>query len=758
MWAMTTLVAPVAGPLLGGWITDNISWPWIFYINIPVGLFAAAITWSIYRKRDPGPRKLPIDDVGLGAAGDLGRRAADHARQGQGARLVRLAPDRRRSPSSRSSASLFFLAWELTEEHPVVDLRLFARRNFLIGHARALGRLRPVLRQRRAAAALAAAVHGLHRDLGRPGDGAGRHAGDHAVAAGRQERRARSIRASSPRVAFLGFALVLWMRSHFNTQADFRTILIPTVLQGAAMAFFFIPLQAIIFSGLTPDRMPAAAGLSNFVRITAGAIGTSIFTTVWDNRAVLHHARARRAHQQRQARAATADARPARRERLRPEPGAGDDQPADRPAGLHARRRRPVLHLRRPVRRCCWCSSGSPSRRRTSRSTPRRALSGGSHGSGARSQHEARRVAGHLEVAAADARAARRRAAATALPSRSSRCWRGCRAPGRRAWRAPRSGRPASRRATRPDSAPARPGSSSVRAGDERDLAGGEIARRCRPRGRKLPPLQSALPSARRRRKAVRARAVVEVHADPVPADRARVEEGVAPFVVEPGAAGDGDGAGRRARACRARRAAARCSSGSICAARGPFCETPPSPCSSTGCGRGEREVEGEAGAVARRARARSGSRRLPPVARRGASRAATSAVSSRRRLGDAEAGCARCAGRGAAAAAARSLTAACANTSWRAAKRLASAPAMPVAARKNVIWKPQSRAAASSAPVTYHHSMRVLGWAPKSAGKAQRSPPRAAVGAGARAHAARRRVRRAAATTKARREGIAAA
>ena len=48
MWGMTVLVAPVAGPLLGGWITDNISWPWIFYINIPVGIFAAALTWSIY--------------------------------------------------------------------------------------------------------------------------------------------------------------------------------------------------------------------------------------------------------------------------------------------------------------------------------------------------------------------------------------------------------------------------------------------------------------------------------------------------------------------------------------------------------------------------------------------------------------------------------------------------------------------------------------------------------------------------------------
>ncbi|MEP6874599.1 MAG: MFS transporter, partial [Burkholderiales bacterium] len=62
------------------------------------------------------------------------------------------------------------------------------------------------------------------------------------------------------------------------------------VLQGAAMAFFFIPLQAIVFSGLTPDKMPSAAGLSNFVRITAGAVGTSLFTTLWEDRAILHHA------------------------------------------------------------------------------------------------------------------------------------------------------------------------------------------------------------------------------------------------------------------------------------------------------------------------------------------------------------------------------------------------------------------------------------------------------------------------------------
>src|SRR5262249_4867567 len=60
MWSVTTLVAPVAGPLLGGWITDNISWPWIFYINVPVGLAAAAVTWSIYPKRESATVRTPI--------------------------------------------------------------------------------------------------------------------------------------------------------------------------------------------------------------------------------------------------------------------------------------------------------------------------------------------------------------------------------------------------------------------------------------------------------------------------------------------------------------------------------------------------------------------------------------------------------------------------------------------------------------------------------------------------------------------------
>ena len=288
LWSMTTLVAPVMGPLLGGWITDNISWPWIFYINIPVGFGAAFITWSIFHKRESQTRKLPIDSIGLallviwvGALQIMLDKGKEldwfHSGEVIALGIVSLV------------GFIAFVIWELTEEHPVVDLTLFKKRNFWagvvaisVGYGLFFGNvvLLPLWLQQymgytATQAGMVLAPVGVMALLLSPVVG-------------------KTLGKVDPRhyaaFSFVVFTLVLWMRSQFNTQADFGTILIPTLIQGVAMAFFFIPLMTITLSGLSHDKIPAASGLSNFVRITAGSFGTSIATTVWQDRAAMHHA------------------------------------------------------------------------------------------------------------------------------------------------------------------------------------------------------------------------------------------------------------------------------------------------------------------------------------------------------------------------------------------------------------------------------------------------------------------------------------
>ena len=287
-WGVTTLVAPVVGPLLGGWITDNVSWPWIFYINVPVGLLAASVTWGIYRHRETPTQKRPIDTVGLTLlvlwVGSL------QLMLDKGKELDWFASNEIIGLAIVAGVAFaVFVVWELTEEHPVVDLRLFGGRNFAFGvvtlsiaYGLFFGNvvLLPLWLQQwmgytATSAGMALAPVGLLAILLTPLVG-------------------KRVDVWDPRRmatgAFIVFAVVLWMRAQFTTQTDFFHIMVPTVIQGAAMAFFFIPLTTLTLAGLPPERIPAAAGLSNFVRITAGAMGTSIATTLWESRASLHHA------------------------------------------------------------------------------------------------------------------------------------------------------------------------------------------------------------------------------------------------------------------------------------------------------------------------------------------------------------------------------------------------------------------------------------------------------------------------------------
>ena len=287
MWSMTTLVAPVVGPLLGGWITDNISWPWIFYINVPVGIVAAAMAWAIYRHRETPTRKLPIDGVGLGLlvlwVGAL-QVVLDKGKEldwFHSSTILVLA-------TVAIVGFAVFVIWELTAEHPIVDLRLFGGRNFAIGVTTLslawlvyFGNvvllplwLQQFLGYTATAAGFALAPVGVLAVLMSPFIG-------------------RILPHVDPRwistTSFVVFVAVLLMRSQYTPQVDQWSIMIPTFIQGAAVACLFTPLVAVIVSGLPAEKIPSATGLSNFVRITAGAFGTSITTTLWDNRATLHH-------------------------------------------------------------------------------------------------------------------------------------------------------------------------------------------------------------------------------------------------------------------------------------------------------------------------------------------------------------------------------------------------------------------------------------------------------------------------------------
>jgi len=289
IWAMTTLVAPVMGPLLGGWITDNISWPWIFYINIPVGAFAAIVTWGIYRTRETPRLKLPIDAIGLGllivwvGALQVLLDKGEELDWFHSSTIVALGV-------TSLVGFCVFLTWELVaNRHPIVDLRLFKSRNFWtgtlafsLGYGTFFGNvvilplwLIQYMGYTATDAGLLTAPVGILALLISPFVG-------------------RRVGKSDPRVlatvAFVIFALSLYLRTRYNTEANFAFLVVPIIIQGAAMAFFFVPLISLILSGLPPQRIPAASGLSNFARITAGSFGTSIATTLWENRATLHHA------------------------------------------------------------------------------------------------------------------------------------------------------------------------------------------------------------------------------------------------------------------------------------------------------------------------------------------------------------------------------------------------------------------------------------------------------------------------------------
>jgi DHA2 family multidrug resistance protein len=288
LWAMTVVVAPVFGPIMGGWITDNYSWSWIFLINIPVGIFSLIITWTLLRKRESKKVKVPVDAIGLFllAVGvgslqfmlDNGNQKdwfASHLILGLG--LIALV------------SLTFLVAWELMHKNPIVDLNLFKRRNFSVGiFCLSLGMfaffggtvvlpnwLQQVMGYTATWAGFAVAPSGVLAFFMSPLVGLFQDKIDTRI------------------ICTVGFAIFsgasFWMAG-FDTHASFFALALPRFVMGGGIALFFVPVNQVILAGLSDAQTASASGLANFFRTLATSVATAVSTTLYDHRTTYHHA------------------------------------------------------------------------------------------------------------------------------------------------------------------------------------------------------------------------------------------------------------------------------------------------------------------------------------------------------------------------------------------------------------------------------------------------------------------------------------
>ena len=290
LWSMTVSVAPIFGPVVGGWISDNYYWGWIFFINVPVGILVVALVWWLLRGRESAVKRQPLNVVGL-ALLILGIGALQMMLdRGKGLDWFN-SPEIIALAVIAVVALAFLVAWELTDANPIIDLRLFASRNFSIGViCISLGMmlflgtvvLLPLLLQTQygytaTLAGLAAAPIGILPILLAP-------------LIGKYALRLIDLRVLIS-IGFLVFAACMYTRTWFSPDMDMHFVMIPQFAQGLANALFFTPLIALAFSGLKPEKMANAASLFNSVRTLFGAIGTSLAMTLWERREAVHHAR-----------------------------------------------------------------------------------------------------------------------------------------------------------------------------------------------------------------------------------------------------------------------------------------------------------------------------------------------------------------------------------------------------------------------------------------------------------------------------------
>lgn len=289
IWAMTAVLAPIVGPILGGWITDTSSWRWAFYINLPIGLFSAWMVKDIFEKRKwkDDVKKVPIDYFGLiSLAVSIG--------------CLQLLLDTGADKDWFSSIQIrllaiisfvfmgMFVIWELHQKNPVVNLRYFLNRNFMVGvSVLCVGStaffatvvILPIWLQNYMGytafdSGLATSTTSVFVVILAPFIGGMLHKVD-----------ARKVVA----FGFTVFFIVSIYASNMTPEVTATYIAFARLLTGIGLACFFIPLNNIMFADIPDNEIPSASGISNFMRNIGNSVGTSLIVAYWDHSQTSHH-------------------------------------------------------------------------------------------------------------------------------------------------------------------------------------------------------------------------------------------------------------------------------------------------------------------------------------------------------------------------------------------------------------------------------------------------------------------------------------
>jgi DHA2 family multidrug resistance protein len=290
VFAQGVVVAPILGPTVGGWITDNYSWRWIFYINLPVGILAIALAkWLVedppYIKRN---LHATIDYIGfvlLAVWLATMQIVLDKGQEADwfGAEWVRWF-------TFISVAAFFgFIWWEYQTDHPLVDLRVFKNRNFTVGLI--------------LMSSLAAILYGttaqlplfLQTLMGYPALQSGYAMSPRGIAAFLTTWLVGRIVGKIRMRWMLCFGFVTLAASSFilaniNLQVSQINVIWPSVVNGIAISFIFVPLTTATMSQLGQTQLANATGLYNLMRNLGGSIGIAFVTTMLARGAQAHQA------------------------------------------------------------------------------------------------------------------------------------------------------------------------------------------------------------------------------------------------------------------------------------------------------------------------------------------------------------------------------------------------------------------------------------------------------------------------------------